>query len=77
MCSECDLQGDITIGTRTVIHPRARIIASAGPIYIGENNIIEEQVQIINKCVIKTFYYFLTLHNFYFLFFIVVGMMMM
>nr|CAG4636650.1 EOG090X0I48 [Eubosmina coregoni]SVE70168.1 EOG090X0I48 [Eubosmina coregoni] len=49
VCSECDLQGDITIGTRTVIHPRARIIASSGPIIIGENNIIEEQVQIINK----------------------------
>jgi len=76
VCSECDLQGDITIGTRTVIHPRARIIASAGPIYIGENNIIEEQVQIINKCVIKMFYYFCYFFNLaQFLF--VVGMMMM
>jgi len=32
-----------------VIHPRAKILALAGPIIIGENNIIEEQVQIINK----------------------------
>jgi len=44
-----ELQGDITIGSRTVIHPRAKIIALLGPIIIGENNIIEEQVQIINK----------------------------
>nr|SVE78602.1 EOG090X0I48 [Daphnia lumholtzi]SVE79231.1 EOG090X0I48 [Daphnia lumholtzi] len=50
VCCECDLQGDITIGSRTVIHPRAKIIAISGPIIIGENNIIEEQVQIINRC---------------------------
>nr|SVE75496.1 EOG090X0I48 [Daphnia dolichocephala] len=49
VCCECDLQGDITIGSRTVIHPRAKIIALSGPIVIGENNIIEEQVQIINS----------------------------
>ena len=36
-------------GSRTVIHPKARIIAEDGPIYIGENNIVEELVQIINK----------------------------
>ena len=47
--SECDLQGDITVGTRTVIHPKARIIAEAGPIRIGESNLIEEQVEIINS----------------------------
>lgn len=49
MCCECELQGDITIGSRTVVHPRAKILALSGPIVIGENNIIEEQVQIINK----------------------------
>lgn len=49
VCSECELQGDIVIGARTVIHPRAKILALSGPIIIGENNIIEEQVQIINK----------------------------
>nr|CAG4643614.1 EOG090X0I48 [Ilyocryptus agilis] len=48
VCCECELEGDVIIGSRTVIHPRARIIASAGPIIIGENNIIEEQVQILN-----------------------------
>merc|ERR1711893_215140 len=41
--------GDITVGTRTVIHPKARIIAEAGPIIIGENNLIEERAQIINR----------------------------
>ena len=49
MCNESELVGDITIGTRTVIHPRAKILAISGPIIIGENNIIEEQVQIINR----------------------------
>jgi len=32
-----------------VIHPKAKIIAEAGPIIIGENNIIEELACIINK----------------------------
>ena len=49
VCIEADYVGDITIGTRTVIHPKARIIAEAGPIIIGEGNLIEEQAQIINK----------------------------
>lgn len=39
---------DIFLGSRTVIHPKARIIAEAGPIVIGESNLIEEQVQILN-----------------------------
>nr|CAG4650619.1 EOG090X0I48 [Sida crystallina] len=49
VCSESELQGEITIGSRTIVHPRAKILAISGPIVIGENNIIEEQVQIINK----------------------------
>ncbi|KAL5106174.1 Dynactin subunit 6 [Taenia crassiceps] len=49
VASECDIRGDITVGTRTVIHPKARIIADAGPIRIGESNLIEEQVEIINS----------------------------
>ena len=36
-------------GSRTVIHPKSRIIAEAGPIIIGDNNLIEEQTQIINR----------------------------
>ncbi|KFQ81361.1 Dynactin subunit 6, partial [Phaethon lepturus] len=35
-------------GPRTVIHPKAKIIAEAGPIVIGEGNLIEEQALIIN-----------------------------
>ncbi|KAI8770532.1 dynactin subunit 6 [Biomphalaria glabrata] len=49
VCEDCELIGDITIGARTVIHPKARIIAEAGPIIIGEFNIIEELVTITNK----------------------------
>ena len=40
-------------GTRTFIHPNVKIIAQAGPIYIGENNLIEEQTIIINRHFIK------------------------
>ena len=36
-------------GARTVVHPKARIIAEAGPIVIGEGNLIEEQALIINR----------------------------
>ncbi|XP_053716146.1 dynactin subunit 6-like isoform X2 [Synchiropus splendidus] len=36
-------------GARTVVHPKARIIAEAGPIIIGESNLIEEQALIINR----------------------------
>ena len=35
VCNECELKGDITIGTKTVIHPKAKIIAESGPIIIG------------------------------------------
>lgn len=34
--------------TGTVVHPSAHILAEGGPIVIGENNLIQEQVTIIN-----------------------------
>lgn len=49
VCEEAILKGDITIGSRTVVHPRASIIAEAGPIIIGEGNIIEEMATIMNR----------------------------
>uniref|UniRef100_A0A7N4PFB4 Dynactin subunit 6 n=1 Tax=Sarcophilus harrisii TaxID=9305 RepID=A0A7N4PFB4_SARHA len=48
VCVESEIRGDVTIGPRTVIHPKARIIAEAGPIVIGEGNLIEEQAFILN-----------------------------
>lgn len=39
----------VPAGARTVVHPKARIIAEAGPIIIGEGNLIEEQALIINR----------------------------
>ena len=39
---ECAAQ--VSIGAGTVIHPSCSILAEAGPIHIGANNIIEEQV---------------------------------
>ena len=39
----------ICIGSKTVIHPSVSIIAEAGPIFIGEGNLIEEQSVIANR----------------------------
>ncbi|XP_003744430.1 dynactin subunit 6 [Galendromus occidentalis] len=46
---DCVIQGEVTIGTRTVIHPTAQILAEKGPIIIGEGNIVEEKAKIINR----------------------------
>ena len=44
---EADIQGDVTIHARTVVHPKAVIIAEPGhPIVIGSGNIIEEASRI-------------------------------
>ena len=48
VCQEAEIKGEVTIGSRTVVHPKARIIAEAGPIIIGDNNLIEEQATIVN-----------------------------
>ncbi|GAV08215.1 hypothetical protein RvY_17941 [Ramazzottius varieornatus] len=45
---ESELQGQITIGGGTIVHPSARILAENGPIVIGDGNIIEERVTIRN-----------------------------
>lgn len=37
------------VGSKTVIHPSVSIIAEAGPIIIGEGNLIEEQCVIANR----------------------------
>ncbi|CEF65778.1 Dynactin subunit 6 [Strongyloides ratti] len=42
------LKGEITVGNSTVIQPLASILATNGPIVIGEHNIIEEFVTIEN-----------------------------
>uniref|UniRef100_A0A7N6AXX1 Dynactin subunit 6 n=1 Tax=Anabas testudineus TaxID=64144 RepID=A0A7N6AXX1_ANATE len=49
VCVESEIRGDVSIGARTVVHPKARIIAEAGPVIIGEGNLIEEQALIINS----------------------------
>jgi dynactin-6 len=56
VCNECELRGDITIGSMTVVHPRASIVAEAGPIIIGDCNIVEEQARIINRLETDTSY---------------------
>ncbi|RHZ68392.1 hypothetical protein Glove_295g28 [Diversispora epigaea] len=49
VCQDTELKGEIHIGPGTVLHPQCKINAECGPIYIGNNNIIEENVTIINK----------------------------
>jgi len=49
VCQEATLVGDITIGDGCIVHPKACILAEGGPIVIGTNNIIEEQVTIKNS----------------------------
>ena len=51
VCADAELKGEIVLGARCFVHPKARIIAEAGPIVIGEGNIIEEQALIINELV--------------------------
>lgn len=40
--------GNVTLGNECVVHPTTQIIARNGPIIIGNNNLIEERVSIIN-----------------------------
>ena len=49
VCKTSNIQGDVTIGTGTVVHPKASIIAEGGPIVVGPNNIIEEFALIKNE----------------------------
>ncbi|CAE7082700.1 unnamed protein product [Rhizoctonia solani] len=49
VCLDADLKGDVTIGSETVVHPKATIFAMAGPIVIGAGCIIEESVIIVNR----------------------------
>ena len=49
VCNESELRGDITIGARTVIHPKAKIIAESGPIIIGNRRIPEKNCIILRQ----------------------------
>ncbi|KDQ14870.1 hypothetical protein BOTBODRAFT_174388 [Botryobasidium botryosum FD-172 SS1] len=49
VCQDVELKGDITIGSGTIVHPKATIFAIAGPIVIGTGCIIEEAVIIVNR----------------------------
>ena len=51
VCADAELKGEISIGQRCFVHPKARIIAEAGPIIMGDGNMIEEQALIINELV--------------------------
>lgn len=49
VCEDSQLKGDITLGYGCVVHPKATILAEAGPIVIGDNCIIEEYATIAHR----------------------------
>ncbi|XP_014294796.1 dynactin subunit 6 [Halyomorpha halys] len=54
VCVESKLQGMISIGAKTLVHPKASVVGDAGPIVIGESNIFEEQSVIHHRSDIGT-----------------------
>ena len=46
VCNGANLIGQVKIGAKTVVHPKATLDGSTAPILIGQNNIIEENVVI-------------------------------
>lgn len=48
VCVEAELSGEVKIGAKTIVHPCAKILATKGPIIIGDHNIVEELVTIQN-----------------------------
>uniref|UniRef100_A0A0G4I9Z1 Dynactin subunit 6 n=1 Tax=Chromera velia CCMP2878 TaxID=1169474 RepID=A0A0G4I9Z1_9ALVE len=48
VCQEAVLRGEVTVGKGTVIHPTCLLDAKVGPIRVGADNILEEQVEIVN-----------------------------
>ncbi|KAJ2764988.1 hypothetical protein IWQ56_004275 [Coemansia nantahalensis] len=49
VCKNAVVDGDVQIGSGTVVHVGASIIAKNGPIIIGANNIISERATIVNR----------------------------
>eukprot|EP00049_Salpingoeca_infusionum_P004672 m.82264 g.82264 ORF g.82264 m.82264 type:complete len:146 (-) comp12682_c0_seq1:400-837(-) len=48
VCQNAILEGEITIEAGTIVHPCAVIRATAGPILIGKDNMIEDRAVIEN-----------------------------
>lgn len=49
IAQDADLRGDISVGSGSVIHPKATVLALQGPISIGSDCIIEETAVIVNR----------------------------
>ncbi|KAJ2778347.1 hypothetical protein H4R18_004652 [Coemansia javaensis] len=48
VCKNAAIEGDVQVGSGTVVHVGASIIARNGPIIIGSNNIVSERAAIVN-----------------------------
>ncbi|KAK9507248.1 hypothetical protein O3M35_007152 [Rhynocoris fuscipes] len=49
VCVENKIEGSVSIGPKSLLHPRCSIIAEGGPIIVGECNIFEEQSVVKHK----------------------------
>ncbi len=49
IAADTEIKGEVTLGSETVVHPKASILALGGPIVIGSGCIIEEAAVIINR----------------------------
>ncbi|PWN96927.1 trimeric LpxA-like protein [Tilletiopsis washingtonensis] len=49
IAADAELRGTITIGNGCVLHPRASIVALGGPVHLGADCIVEENVRIVNR----------------------------
>lgn len=49
IAQDADLRGEVSVGSGSVIHPKATVLALQGPISIGSDCIIEETAVIVNR----------------------------
>jgi len=49
VCKDSTISGDVKLGNGNVFHQRCNIVAEKGPILIGDDNLIEENVIILNE----------------------------
>ncbi|KAI9032448.1 hypothetical protein DFJ74DRAFT_764132 [Hyaloraphidium curvatum] len=49
ICESCSFTGDVKLGKNNVFHHHVRLDASGGPIVVGDSNIFEDRVHVVNR----------------------------
>ena len=44
------VSGDVRLGRDCVVHPLARLLATGGPVLIGDRCVVEERAVVENRC---------------------------